>query len=199
MLRMNDFWPLCSSANQWDIAYSGPATECECDHLKPGTLYRLRICSISTGGHSQVGSLSTACSTWDYCIAGICVVESGRELLSVLTLLPGCFSLQCSESVPVRTLSVAPGPCQAPRVVGKAKHKEVQLQWGKCLHFHNRTLTHTGYQSNCIGRPHSYCRRTYKVTVPTHAGTTCFRKFRNIFRIFQLDTYTHLLAHLAHS
>ncbi|XP_051971307.1 fibronectin type III domain-containing protein 3B [Xyrauchen texanus] len=36
---------------------------------------------------------------------------------------------QCSEDLTVSTLSLPPGQCQLPRIIGNIKHKELNLQW----------------------------------------------------------------------
>uniref|UniRef100_A0A8B9BPQ8 Fibronectin type-III domain-containing protein n=1 Tax=Anser brachyrhynchus TaxID=132585 RepID=A0A8B9BPQ8_9AVES len=67
--------------SKWDTIYSGSQREHTCDHLRPGTSYRLRV----------------------YC---------------------------ASDVMTVTTSAVPPGPCHAPCLAGKAKPKEITLQWG---------------------------------------------------------------------
>uniref|UniRef100_V9K7K8 Fibronectin type-III domain-containing protein 3a n=2 Tax=Callorhinchus milii TaxID=7868 RepID=V9K7K8_CALMI len=76
------------NGNKWDLMYNGLVREHVCDHLKPGTWYRLRVYSISAGGQSQV-----------------------------------------SEILSVQTAAVPPGPCQPPRLAGKARAREILIRW----------------------------------------------------------------------
>ncbi|XP_017597263.1 PREDICTED: LOW QUALITY PROTEIN: fibronectin type-III domain-containing protein 3a-like [Corvus brachyrhynchos] len=78
-----------SVGGRWEPIYSGAQREHVCDHLRPGTSYRLRVSCASKGGESQASDVTT-----------------------------------------VTTAAVPPGPCPAPALVGKAKPKEVTLQWG---------------------------------------------------------------------
>ncbi|XP_054497291.2 fibronectin type-III domain-containing protein 3a-like [Agelaius phoeniceus] len=78
-----------SVGGRWEPIYSGAQREHVCDHLRPGTSYRLRVSCASKGGESQASDVTT-----------------------------------------VTTAAVPPGPCPAPALVGKAKPKEITLQWG---------------------------------------------------------------------
>ncbi|XP_014743501.1 PREDICTED: fibronectin type-III domain-containing protein 3a-like [Sturnus vulgaris] len=78
-----------SAGGRWEPIYSGAQREHVCDHLRPGTSYRLRVSCASQGGDSQASDVTT-----------------------------------------VTTAAVPPGPCPAPALVGKAKPKEITLQWG---------------------------------------------------------------------
>ncbi|OWK53363.1 fibronectin type-III domain-containing protein 3a [Lonchura striata] len=78
-----------SVGGRWEPIYSGAQREHVCDHLRPGTSYRLRVSCASKGGESQASDVTT-----------------------------------------VTTAAVPPGPCPAPALLGKAKPKEITLQWG---------------------------------------------------------------------
>uniref|UniRef100_A0A8C3JYE9 Fibronectin type-III domain-containing protein n=1 Tax=Calidris pygmaea TaxID=425635 RepID=A0A8C3JYE9_9CHAR len=78
-----------SVGSKWDTIYSGSQREHVCDHLKPGTSYRMRVYCVSKGGESQASDVTT-----------------------------------------VTTSAVPPGPCLAPCLAGRAKPKEITLQWG---------------------------------------------------------------------
>ncbi|XP_063277539.1 fibronectin type-III domain-containing protein 3a-like [Prinia subflava] len=78
-----------SAGGRWEPIYSGAQREHVCDHLRPGTSYRLRVSCASKGGESQASDVTT-----------------------------------------VTTAAVHPGPCPVPALVGKAKSKEIALQWG---------------------------------------------------------------------
>uniref|UniRef100_A0A8D0G8D1 Fibronectin type-III domain-containing protein n=1 Tax=Sphenodon punctatus TaxID=8508 RepID=A0A8D0G8D1_SPHPU len=74
--------------SKWERVYSSSLKEHVCDHLKPGTFYKLRVYCIGDGGQSQA-----------------------------------------SDVVTFQTSPVPPGPCHSPCLAGKAKPREITLQW----------------------------------------------------------------------
>ncbi|KAJ7401377.1 hypothetical protein BTVI_96666 [Pitangus sulphuratus] len=137
--------------------YTGEEQACTVKNLRRSTQYKFRLFASNVEGKSSPSEVLVCTTSPDrpgpptrpvikgpITSHGFSVKwdppqdNGGSEILKYLLEISqgspegaNCSSalLQCSESLPVRTLSVAPGQCRAPRVLGKPKHKEVQLQW----------------------------------------------------------------------
>ncbi|XP_006008926.1 fibronectin type-III domain-containing protein 3A isoform X1 [Latimeria chalumnae] len=74
------------SGSKWDVVYSDTVREYVCDHLKPGTWYRLRVYCINLGGQSQVSEILSVQTT--AVPPGVCqpLRLSGRAKPKELTL-----------------------------------------------------------------------------------------------------------------
>ncbi|TRY82545.1 hypothetical protein DNTS_005856 [Danionella cerebrum] len=133
--------------------YTGENLTCTVEGLKRSTQYKFRLIASNLEGRSSPSEVLVCNTSPDKpgppsrpCIKGPIRPNSfgvkwdppqdngGSEILKYLLEISEGISevglpQSCSENLPVRTLSVAPGACQPPRIVGKAKHKEVHLQW----------------------------------------------------------------------
>lgn len=79
---------------RWEPIYSGAQREHVCDHLRPGTSYRLRVSCASKGGESQVSSrrgkvlletISVHVQPNALCLCSAMTCVPGRPLMSPLS------------------------------------------------------------------------------------------------------------------
>uniref|UniRef100_A0A8D2N8G3 Fibronectin type-III domain-containing protein n=1 Tax=Zonotrichia albicollis TaxID=44394 RepID=A0A8D2N8G3_ZONAL len=83
-----------ASVGRWEPIYSGAQREHVCDHLRPGTSYRLRVSCASKGGESQVSDVTTVT---EYLLEMASSEQDERRVLyqgpaaefAVTNLLPG--------------------------------------------------------------------------------------------------------------
>uniref|UniRef100_A0A7N5ZWP7 Fibronectin type-III domain-containing protein n=1 Tax=Anabas testudineus TaxID=64144 RepID=A0A7N5ZWP7_ANATE len=135
--------------------YTGENLTCTVQGLKRSTQYKFRLIASNMEGKSSPSEVLvcttnpdkpgppstpriTTVTPYRFTVTWDPPKDNGgsEALTYLLEISEGCsegmiYHLMkcCTVSVPVRTLSVPPGPCQPPRIVGKAKHKEVQLEW----------------------------------------------------------------------
>lgn len=107
-----------AAGSKWDVIYSGSQREHVCDHLKPGTSYRMRVHCVSRGGESQVRARRT--NLLQKAVL-VCFTAMFASTLKCCVLLPGfwcsdCYNISCSPGALSCSVPGRQGEAQGDRI-----------------------------------------------------------------------------------